>query len=65
LTFRRTLQLLGGRVQFESNSPRLLALVDEAFAGLPAYRLARVAPRFTVSLTLHRRAPRRRPGRKA
>lgn len=32
---REEMQLLGGRFQFESNSPELLRLVDLAYAGLP------------------------------
>jgi len=56
----RTLRVLGGQFLFESNSRKLLALVDQAFAGLPAYRLAAATPKFTVSLTLHRRTLRRR-----
>ncbi len=40
----RSLQLLGARFRFESNSAHLLHLVDQAFAGLPRHRfLGRVA----------------------
>jgi hypothetical protein len=49
---RRELQLLGARFRFESNSLRLLRLVDAAFAGLPRHRLARIVPRLRVKLVL-------------
>src|SRR6266403_3373982 len=45
-------QLLGGRFQFESNSPQLLRLVDSAYLGLPKHRLSAVAPRLKVRLLL-------------
>ena len=48
----RSLQLLGARVRFESNSARLLRLVDHAFAGLPRHRLTRSSPRLLVRLQL-------------
>jgi len=35
-------QLLGGRFQFESDSPQLLRLVDSAYSGLPPHRLSTV-----------------------
>ncbi len=57
------LQLLGGRFQFESNSPQLLRLVDSAYLGLPRHRLSTVAPRLRVRLLLSPGAqprPRRR-----
>jgi hypothetical protein len=60
---RRDLQLLGGRFQFESNSGRLLRLVDAAFDGLPRHRLSAVIPRLSVKLVLRsggRPHPRRR-----
>jgi hypothetical protein len=49
---RRDLQLLGGRFRFESNSRRLLRLVDAAFAGLPRHRLSATIPRLEVRLVL-------------
>src|ERR1700733_4699747 len=49
---RRDLQLLGARFRFESNSGRLLRLVDAAFAGLPRHRLAAIIPRLSVKLVL-------------
>jgi hypothetical protein len=49
---RKGLQILGGRFQFESNSPELLRLVDLAYAGLPRHRLPGLAPRLTVRLSL-------------
>ena len=53
----RSLQLLGARFRFESNSARLLQLVDQAFAGLPRHRLGARLPRLLVRLHL---TPRRR-----
>jgi hypothetical protein len=52
MTARRDLQLLGARFRFESNSGRLLRLVDAAFAGLPRHRLSAIIPRLTVKLVL-------------
>jgi len=49
---RKHLQLLGCRFEFESNSVRLLRLVDSAFAGLPTHRLTAKAPRLKVRLLL-------------
>jgi hypothetical protein len=49
---RRSLQLLGALFRFESNSARLLQLVDHAFAGLPRHRLGRNTPRLRVWLQL-------------
>jgi hypothetical protein len=49
---REHLQLLGGRFQFESNSPQLLRLVDLAYLGLPRHRLSAVTPRLRVRLLL-------------
>jgi hypothetical protein len=49
---REPLQLLGGRFQFESNSPQLLRLVDSAYRGLPQHRLSTVPPRLRVRLLL-------------
>jgi len=46
-------QLLGGRFQFESDSPQLLRLVDSAYSGLPPHRLSTVAPRLRVRLLLN------------
>jgi energy-coupling factor transporter ATP-binding protein EcfA2 len=55
---RKQLHLLGARFQFESNSPRLLRLVDSAFAGLPRHRLSDIAPHLNVKLLL---GPEERP----
>lgn len=55
---RRRLQLLGGEFTFETASPVLLRLIDEAFAGLPPYRLGARSPRFRVSLVLKARSRR-------
>ncbi len=48
----RSLQLLGAVFRFESNSARLLQLVDQAFAGLPRHRLRSRSPRLLVRLQL-------------
>jgi hypothetical protein len=48
----RELQLLGGRFRFESESPRMLRLVDAAFQGLPRHRLSTIIPRLSVRLVL-------------
>ena len=45
-------QLLGGRFQFESNSPQLLRLVDSAYLGLPRHRLSTIPPHLRVRLSL-------------
>ena len=49
---RRSLALLGGRFEFESNHDPLLRLAMAAFEGLPGHRLAREQPRMRVRLTL-------------
>ena len=49
---RGPLQLLGGRFRFESNSPKLLQLVDHAFGGLPPQRLSTAVPQMRVRLLL-------------
>jgi hypothetical protein len=49
---RKPFQLLGGRFQFESDSPQLLRLVDSAYLGLPPHRLSTVAPSLRVRLIL-------------
>ncbi|MGD3143807.1 serine kinase, partial [Xanthomonas oryzae pv. oryzicola] len=49
LTVRR--QILGALFHFQSDSEALLALVDAAYAGLPAHRLPG-APDFHVTLDL-------------
>jgi hypothetical protein len=52
-TRRRTrgpLDLLGGRFMFESNSARLLELVEEAYADLPPQRLPGPVPEYRVRL---------------
>jgi len=50
---RAPLQLLGGRFHFESRSAELLRLVDWAYAGLPAHKLAGRTPDFDVRLVLN------------
>ncbi|OOW80019.1 serine kinase [Xanthomonas axonopodis pv. clitoriae] len=49
-------QILGALFHFQSDSQALLALVDAAYAGLPAHRLPD-APEFHVTLDLLPRAP--------
>ncbi|MBS0419226.1 MAG: serine kinase [Proteobacteria bacterium] len=61
---RRDLHLLGAQFLFESNSPKLMRLVDTAYAGLPPHRLTRSTPRLRVRLELtaeERRSPRTQP----
>jgi hypothetical protein len=52
--------LLGGSFEFETDSARLLRLVQLAYAQLPAQRWARVPPRFRIRLQLTPRPPSRR-----
>lgn len=47
-----SLQLLGGRFQFQSNSRQLLRLAASAFGGLPRHRLSAKLPRMNVRLVL-------------
>jgi hypothetical protein len=58
----RSLQLLGARFRFESNSARLLHLVDQAFAGLPPHRLRARSPQLLLRLHL---TPRRQHASRA
>jgi len=46
------IDLLGARITFESNSPRLLELVQWAYADLPQHRLATKLPHLTIKLLL-------------
>ena len=50
--FRKRLRILGGVFEFESDSRRLLRLLDTAYSGLPVHRFANAAPRFHVDLQL-------------
>jgi hypothetical protein len=59
LTFRKRLQLLGARFEFESNSARLLRLAERAYERLPRHRLMRGSQRLKLSLLL---TPRHRAG---
>lgn len=52
LPHRRQLRVLGARVVVESNSRRLLALLDHAFANLPAHRLRGEPARLRLRLVL-------------
>jgi hypothetical protein len=45
-------QLMGGRFDFETDSTRLLRIVRQAYAGLPAHRLARRTPHLRLRLVL-------------
>jgi hypothetical protein len=56
---REHLQLLGARIQFESNSRQLLHLVESAYGGLPRHRLSDAGPRLTVRLQLMSGGPSR------
>jgi hypothetical protein len=59
---RLQLQLLGARIEFESNSQRLLELVRHAYAGLPRHRLSGTGPTLRIKLLL-RPAGQPGPGR--
>jgi hypothetical protein len=52
LRHRRRVRVLGAHVIAESNSRRLLDLLDHAFANLPVHRLRARAPRLTLQLVL-------------
>ncbi len=58
---RGPVQVLGARIQFESNSAELLSLVDSAYAAVPSHRLPGSVPQLRVRLikTSGERAPRR------
>ena len=49
---RATVQLLGARLVFESESAQLMRLVDWAYAGLPRHTLSARVPRLAVRLVL-------------
>jgi hypothetical protein len=49
---RKTLQLMGGRFQFESASHQLMRLVDHAYLGLPRHRFSSNPLSFRVRLML-------------
>jgi hypothetical protein len=48
----RRIGVLGGEFEFETECPELAQLVEWAYAGLPAHRLGRRAPRFRLRLSL-------------
>ncbi|HET7201779.1 MAG TPA: hypothetical protein VFI92_00275 [Steroidobacteraceae bacterium] len=50
--FRARALLLGGSFEFESSSPALLRLVEDAYSGLPRHRLPGALPRFRIRLQL-------------
>lgn len=56
---REHLQLLGARIEFESNSRQLLRLVASAYEGLPRHRFSDAGPRLRVRLQLLPGAPQR------
>jgi hypothetical protein len=62
---RATLQLLGARLVFESESAQLMRLVDWAYAGLPRHRLSARVPRLAVRLVLGGNAGPRKSGEPA
>ena len=49
---RERMHLLGGLFEFESNSRRLLGLVEAAYAGLPTHRLRPAVPQIHIRLQL-------------
>jgi hypothetical protein len=49
---RKSIHLLGGRFQFESNSRELLRLVDSAYRALPRHRISSDTPDFQINLLL-------------
>lgn len=49
---RRRLRLLGGDFQFETDSPELLRIIEQAYAGLPPQSFRSRAPRLRVRLVL-------------
>jgi hypothetical protein len=49
---RESAQLMGGEFRFETDSPRLLKIVRQAYSGLPSHRLSNSAPRCVVRLAL-------------
>lgn len=52
LAFRRSVQLLGGCFEFESNSLRLLRLAHSAYQGLPRHQLMGSSQRLKLSLVV-------------
>jgi hypothetical protein len=49
---RRVFLIMGGRFEFESNSKKLLRLVEAAYKGLPPHQFVARPPRFRVRLIL-------------
>lgn len=62
---RATLQLLGARFVFESESAELMRVVDWAFAGLPRHTLSARVPRLAVKLVLGGKPGSRNPAEPA
>lgn len=49
---RERAQLMGGIFHFETDSPRLLSIVRQAYSGLPSHRFSKSSPRCVVRLAL-------------
>jgi hypothetical protein len=62
---RATLQLLGARFVFESESEELMRVVDWAYAGLPRHTLSARVPSLAVKLVLGGKAGLRNPAEPA
>ena len=58
---RLSLNLLGGRFEFQTESRELIRLVRRAYAGLPAHRISPRVPRCTLRLVLGRASGQRDP----
>jgi hypothetical protein len=48
--FRRSLQLLGAQIHFETDARALLQLVDDAFGNLPRHRFSSNTPELQISI---------------
>ncbi len=55
---RKSVHVLGARINFDSNSRELLRLVDAAYAGLPRHRLSASPPQLSISLRVSPLEPR-------
>lgn len=62
---RATLQVLGARFVFESESAQLMRLVERTYAGLPRHKLSARVPRLAVRLVLGDNAGSRKSGEPA
>ena len=59
----KTMGLLGGRIEFDSNSRELLALVDAAYRGLPRHVLPGGVGKMKITLRVSPARPESRPAR--